>query len=238
MMKVIDIHTHIIPNVDDGSPNLETSIFLIKEQIKQGITDIICTPHFRRGMFETSKEQIIENFNLLKQEIEKENLNINIYLGQEIYIRRYSSLDRIFQENRVFSMNNQKYLLLEFSYTNEIDISEIVFSCKLKGYVPIIAHIERYEYVGIEEANDIVEAGGLIQVNASSVIGKHGGKIKKKVKKLIKNNLVSFIASDIHSNRKNYMQKTYKYITKKYGEELANNLFFTNASKIIGEKNE
>ncbi len=238
MMKVIDIHTHIIPNVDDGSPNLETSIFLIKEQIKQGITDIICTPHFRRGMFETSKEQIIENFNLLKQEIEKENLNINIYLGQEIYIRRYSSLDRIFQENRVFSMNNQKYLLLEFSYTNEIDISEIVFSCKLKGYVPIIAHIERYEYVGIEEANDIVEAGGLIQVNASSVIGKHGGKIKKKVKKLIKNNLVSFIASDIHSNRKNYMQKAYKYITKKYGEELANNLFFTNASKIIGEKNE
>ena len=135
-------------------------------------------------------------------------------------------------------MNNQKYLLLEFSYTNEIDISEIVFSCKLKGYVPIIAHIERYEYVGIEEANDIVEAGGLIQVNASSVIGKHGGKIKKKVKKLIKNNLVSFIASDIHSNRKNYMQKAYKYITKKYGEELANNLFFTNASKIIGEKNE
>lgn len=238
MMKVIDIHTHIIPNVDDGSFNLETSIFLIKEEIKQGITDIICTPHFRRGMFETSREEILENYNLLKEEIKKQNLNINIYLGQEIYIRRYTSLDRIFQENRVFSMNDQKYLLLEFSYTNEIDISEIVFSCKLKGYTPIIAHIERYEYVGIEEANDIVEAGGLIQVNASSVIGKHGGKIKKKVKKLIKNNLVSFIASDIHSNRKNYMLKTYNYIQKKYGEKMANELFFINASKMIGENNE
>ena len=238
MMKVIDIHTHIIPNVDDGSFNLETSIFLIKEEIKQGITDIICTPHFRRGMFETSREDILENYNLLKEEIKKQNLNINIYLGQEIYIRRYTSLDRIFQENRVFSMNDQKYLLLEFSYTNVIDISEIVFSCKLKGYTPIIAHIERYEYVGIEEANDIVEAGGLIQVNAPSVIGKHGGKIKKKVKKLIKNNLVSFIASDIHSNRKNYMLKTYNYIQKKYGEKMANELFFINASKMIGENNE
>ena len=113
-----------------------------------------------------------------------------------------------------------------------------MFSCKLKGYTPIIAHIERYEYVGIEEANDIVEAGGLIQVNASSVIGKHGGKIKKKVKKLIKNNLVSFIASDIHSNRKNYMLKTYNYIQKKYGEKMANELFFINASKMIGENNE
>ena len=99
-------------------------------------------------------------------------------------------------------MNNQKYLLLEFSYTNELDLSEIVFSTKLKGYVPIIAHIERYEYVGLDEAMEIVEAGGLIQVNAASVIGKHGGRIKKRVKKLLKNNLVSFIASDVHSNRK------------------------------------
>ena len=238
MMKVIDIHSHIIPNVDDGSPNLETSIFLIKEYIKQGVTDVICTPHFRRGMFETSREDILFNYNLLKKEIEEQNLDINLYLGQEIYLRRYSSLDKIFKENRVFSMNDKKYLLLEFSYTNEIDISEIVFSCKLKGYTPIIAHIERYEYVGLEEANDIVEAGGLIQVNASSVIGKHGGRIKKKVKKLIKNDLVSFIASDIHSNRKNYISKTYNYVSKKFGEKLANELFFTNASRLIGENNE
>lgn len=238
MMKIIDIHSHIIPNVDDGSPSLETSIFLIEEQIKQGVTDIICTPHYRRGMFEPTKEEIIKNFNILKEEIQNRELNISIYLGQEIYLRRYNSLEKILSEDKIFSMNNQKYLLLEFSYTNELDLSEIVFSTKLKGYVPIIAHIERYEYVGLDEAIEIVEAGGLIQVNSASVIGKHGGRIKKRVKKLLKNGLVSFIASDIHSNRENYMQKAYDYICKKYSVELANELFFTNASKLIGENNE
>lgn len=234
-MKIIDIHSHIIPNVDDGSPDLETSIFLIKEHIKQGITDVICTPHFIRGMFEASRDEILNNFNALVQEVKKLNLQISLYLGQEIYLRRYSSLEKVFNESRVFSMNDQKYLLLEFSYTNEIDISEIVYTCKLKGYTPIIAHIERYEYVGVEEANDIVEAGGLIQVNASSVIGKCGNKIKRKIKKLLKNNLVSFIASDIHSNRENYMQKAYSYVCKKYGDDIAQNLFFANAKELIGE---
>ena len=214
MMQIIDIHSHIIPNVDDGSPNLETSIFLIEEQIKQCVTDIICTPHYRRGMFEPTKEEIIKNFNILKEEIQNRELNISIYLGQEIYLRRYSSLDKILSEDRIHTMNNTKYLLLEFSYTNELDLSEIVFSTKLKGYVPIIAHIERYEYVGLDEAIEIVEAGGLIQVNAASVIGIHGGRNKKRVKKVLKNGLVSFIASDIHSNRENYMQKAYDISVK------------------------
>jgi len=238
MMRIIDIHSHIIPNVDDGSPNLETSIFLIEEQIKQGVTDIICTPHYRKGMFETSREDIVENFNLLKKEITNRNLNVSLYLGQETYLRRYGSLEKAIEINKIHTMNNTNYLLIEFSYTNELDLSEIVYTTKLKGYIPIIAHIERYEYVGLEEAMEIVEAGGLIQVNASSVIGKHGGKIKKRVKKLLKNDLVSFIASDIHSNRKNYMQKAYQFICKKYSEQLANKLFFTNAMKMIGENNE
>ena len=238
MIKFIDIHTHVIPCVDDGSPDIETSIFLIEEEIKQGVKYIICTPHFRRRMFETSKEKILENFNLLCEEVQKRNLDVKLFLGQETYLRHYDSLKRVLDENRIYEMNNQKYLLLEFSYTNELDLSEFVYYAKIKGFIPIIAHIERYEYVNIEEAMDIVEAGGLIQVNASSVIGKHGGKIKKKVKKLLKNNLVSFIASDIHSNRKNYMSESYSYICKKYSVELANKLFYENAKKIIGEEYE
>ncbi len=238
MNKLIDIHSHIVPDVDDGSPNLETSILLIKEEIKQGVKKIICTPHYRKGMFDSEKEKIYANFQILNDEVNRLNLDIQLFLGQEIYIRKYDSLNKLLMNNKVIFMNNKKYILLEFSYTNEIDISEVVYSAKLKGYTPIIAHIERYDYVDLEVVLDIIEAGGLIQVNASSVLGKNGLKIKKNVKKLLKNDLVSFIASDIHCDRINYMHECYVYICKKYSEELANKLFFTNAMKLIEEKNE
>ena len=238
MLKFIDIHTHIIPNVDDGSPDIETSILLINDEIKQGVGAIICTPHYRKGMFESDKEKVLINFELLRQEVINRNLNIELYLGQEIYIRKYDSFNKLLSNDKVIFINNRKYILLEFSYTNSIDISEVVYSVKLKGYTPIIAHIERYDYIGLDEINDIIEAGGLIQVNASSVLGKHGFRIKQFVKKLLKNDLVDFISSDIHCDRINYMHDCYVYICKKYSEELANKLFFTNAMKLIEGKNE
>lgn len=238
MLKYIDIHTHIIPDVDDGSPDLETSILLIEGEIKQGVGAIICTPHYRRGMFESDKEKILINFELLKQEVKKRNLDVELYLGQEIYIRSYDSLKKLLDKDKVIFINNKKYILLEFSYTNEIDISEIVYDAKLKGYIPIIAHIERYDYIKLDDIADIIEAGGLIQVNAASVLGKYGFKIKQFVKKLLKHDLVDYIASDIHCDRINYMHDCYVYICKKYSEELANKLFFTNAMKLIEGKNE
>lgn len=238
MNNIIDIHSHVIPCVDDGSPDLETSVLLIKEEINQGVNKIICTPHYRRGMFESTKEKILENFNLLKEEIKNRNLDIEIYLGQEIYLRRYESLNHVLDNDKAFSINGNKYLLLEFSYTNELDLSEIVYNAKLRGFTPIIAHIERYEYVDVEKANEIVEAGGLIQVNAASLLGKHGGKIKKRVKNYLKNDLVSFIASDIHSSRINYIEKAYKYIEKKYSSEKAKQLFYDNGLKLLEGKYE
>ena len=236
MIDMIDIHSHVIPCVDDGSPSLETSISLVKEEIRQGVRKIICTPHYRRGMFETSKEDILTQYNLLKEEIKKENLDIELFLGQEIYLRGYDSLSKYLDIDRVFSMNGKNYLLIEFSYTRELDLSEIAYNAKLRGFTPIIAHIERYEYVDLDKAYDIIEAGGLIQVNAASIIGKEGSRIKKRARKYLKSGVVSFISSDIHSTRVNYMEKTYNYVLKKYGEEMARKLFHDNACQLIEEK--
>ncbi len=230
---MIDIHTHLVFDVDDGSSNLDTSIILIEEEKKQGVTDIICTPHYRKGMFESSKEKIIDHFNILKQNVK----NINLYLGQEVYVHSYNSFKSILDNNQVFTMNNTQYLLLEFSYTREIDISEIVFLASLYNYKVIIAHIERYEYLNQHNILEIIQSGALIQMNASSVIGKYGLRIKKRCKQYLRQQFISFIASDIHSNRKNHLQKCYKYMKKHYDNQYVQDLFYYNAKILISGGN-
>ncbi|MDD3170805.1 MAG: hypothetical protein PHO86_00625, partial [Bacilli bacterium] len=176
---MVDIHSHIIPFIDDGSKTMEGSIALIEEAIKQGITDIICTPHYRPKMFEVDHEKTEKTFFQL-QDATKDK-NIRLYLGQEIYCKRIDSLLEILQNKKVFTMNNTNYLLLEFPYTDYVDISEIVYVMSIRKYQPIVAHIERYEYVKITDIQEIRKNGGLIQVNSSSIVGKDGHKIKNYV---------------------------------------------------------
>lgn len=234
-IKLIDIHTHILYSVDDGSSSLETSINLIKEEISQGVTDIILTPHYRTSMFEKSPSLLVSRYQSLKEEVKKLNLDVNLYLGQEIYIRNIDSFNKYLDEGKILTINKTNYVLLEFSYTNDIDILEVVYNVKLLGYNVIIAHIERYNYVTQDLVEELIENGALIQVNAESVIGKCGSKIKKIVKSYLKRKYISFIASDIHSNRVNYINKCYKYVTKKYGIDQANDLFYNNARKLLND---
>ena len=234
---MIDIHAHVIPNVDDGSKSLEASIKLIEQEIEFGVTDLVCTPHYRRHMFETSAEDVNLSFFNLVQEVNKLNLNINLYLGQEIYCRTIEGFEKTLNyldENKVLTFQNCKYILLEFSYTRDIDISEIVYMAIKRGYKPIIAHVERYQYIdSSEKIEELIEAGAKIQVNASSIIGKDGGKRKKFVNKLISAGLIDFVGSDIHESRKNYFKSAYDSVCKKHSKDIAKKIFEENAKEII-----
>jgi len=240
LQGICDIHSHVIPNVDDGSTSLEHSIEMIKSLIEQGVSDLICTPHFRSRMFEPSLEAIQDNYRILEEEVKKRNLNIHLYLGREIFVTSTSgSLDRLkmrIKENVVQSLQNSAYYLLEFSYTKEIEISEIVYSLSSLNIKPIIAHVERYEYLDNNIVTNVAElksSGALIQVNASAIVGADGGKIKKRVWQLLKNNLVDIVASDLHQNRINFIEKAYHVISKKLGIEKAKELFILNPKQII-----
>lgn len=229
---MIDIHTHVIPFVDDGASSMEASVSMIKKAITAGVTDLICTPHYRKKMFETKKTDIITNFEKLKQELARQKLKINLYLGQEIKYDGNTRKQII--ENELLTINNTGYVLLEFSYKTDTDISEITYDYSIKGLIPIIAHIERYSYIkNIEQVLDIKQCGGLIQVNASTILGKNGLRSKKFAKKLIKHNLVDFVASDIHENREYNLREAYLYITKKFGSVVANSIFKNNATKLV-----
>lgn len=225
---MIDIHSHVIFGVDDGAKNLEQSINIIKEEIDSGVTDLICTPHYRLGMFNSSIEDINENFNLLKKEVKKLNLNINLYLGREVYFDKsiYKNLDR-------FKTNNNNVILLEFSYHEDPDVDEILYNLTRLGYIVIIAHVERYSYLKLDDFKRLKDKNIFFQVNASTIVGKSGFKNKRLAFKLIKDGLIDFISSDIHYNRNNFLKQSYDVIYKKFGKEIANKLFQTNAEFLI-----
>ena len=238
---MIDIHSHIIPNVDDGSSSMDASIKMLEEEAMNGVSDVILTPHYRKGMFETDVKSIVLSFFSLEEERKRRQIDINLHLGQEIHVRRIESLDRIINRlnNKMsLTIGNTKYVLLEFSYTSEIDISEVAFVMKKHGYIPIIAHIERYVYLDIEKVMEIKEAGAMIQVNASSIVGEDSRRVQKFIFKLIKLGLVDYIGSDIHQTRINYISKAKKVLEKKFDKEIVNDILINNPHEIIKEYNE
>lgn len=228
---MIDIHSHLLPFADDGSNSEVISLELLNEFCRQGVTDIILTPHYRKS-FCREKTDLIEKFNGFKCSVERSDIPVKIYLGQEIFYNE--KVQKLLADGCVLSLNNSKYVLLEFNYNDYSDIADIVYEVGLKGYKPIIAHIERYTYITVEDVYNIKEHGGYIQINASSIVGKEQLKIKKFVKNLLKSGLVDFVSSDCHANRQVCMQDAYQYVQKKYGEEYAQKIFVLNAKEIIG----
>ena len=210
---MIDIHTHVIPCVDDGSPNLETSIDMIKHEISIGVKEIICTPHHIYHRYEKTVEEIKEQFNLLQQAVEKENLPIKLYLGQEICYTHREDILGMLQAGQLLTLNNSKRVLLEFSFHREPeDLMDIIYNFSIKGYEVIVAHVERYEWMTIDKVKDLRNEGALIQINSSSYLGLTSWKEKRMTKKLLKMNLVDFVASDTHSFRPSTLDKSYKKI--------------------------
>ena len=229
---MIDLHSHIIPNVDDGSRSLEDSVNLIKESIKLGITDIVFTPHF-----ESIPNRMIpnininESFNAFKKHLEDENLNINIYLGNEITIN--DNLIKDLKNSKCLSINGSKYILLELDFfAAEEEIGELIYELELAGYSVIIAHAERYMYADYKYIEMLVREGALIQINATSIITKHLF-LRKFIMKLIKNNLVHFVSSDVHFGRENKMLEAYQMVAKKFNKDIANKLFIENPRKVL-----
>lgn len=225
---MIDIHSHILPEVDDGSENLEQSLQMLKETERQGITDVILTPHYRPD-YMPERENIEKQFAILKSAAKENGINVSLYLGQEIYA--FSEMVKWLKEGKLLPMNDSKYILVEFSAKQEMDITETVYMLKTQGYIPIVAHLGRYFYADVETALEVKEIGGFIQLNATSLCGSvfH----RRRAMKFIKEGLADFIASDVHYKRKNDMLKAYMLVCKKFGKETADKLFTENAKILL-----
>ena len=225
---MIDIHSHFVFGVDDGSRDINSSVEMLGQANADGVTDIVCTPHFRRGVFEPSAENVKRNFEALKA---ANPYPINLYLGQEI-AKHHGMFSRI-GKGELFTMNGTKYVLLEFRYTEDSEIEETILDAKYSGYKPIIAHVERYEYVKEKDVEKFIDTGALIQVNADALVLKRGAAYKKRVEKYIKKGLVHFVANDMHYSREYCMKKAYDYVSAKFGKQCADDLFINNAKVLL-----
>ena len=213
---MVDLHSHVCFGIDDGSKTLKDSIELLKCLESSNFTDIFLTPHYIENSKyicnNIDKESIL---NTLKEEAKKNNINVNLYLGNEVYLT--DNFLELLKNNQIHTLANSKYILLEFPMlSNNPNTKIILHNILTSGYIPIIAHPERYLYLSknIEYFKELSNMGVLFQGNYQSLFGKYGREVKKNLKRLLKNNLITFIGSDIHHIEDMHADKIYKEIKK------------------------
>lgn len=236
---MIDIHCHIVPNIDDGAKNLDDALEMAKIAYNEGIRQIINTSHYHPSFNYIKGKELLNRVKEFNNILKLNNIDIEIFIGNELY---YSEdIIEIIEQKEFYSLNNSRYLLIEFSPLNfPKNILDIIYEIKIRGYIPILAHVERYKAIheNINLIYECINEGALIQVNSSSIIGKNGNEIKKVSNILLDNNMIHFVATDAHSSirRRPIVKETYNYIVKKYGEKRAQTLFIQNPSKVINNE--
>lgn len=236
----IDMHCHIVPGVDDGAKDMETALLMLKIAYEDGIRAMIATPHYHPDKVLVDEASVYENFCTFKGEAEKQFPDMKLYYGREIYCD-YDSVDVLTQKELNLSMCETDYILIEFSTTVEYSyLQNMVRRLIMSGYIPIIAHIERYECLVShpERVAELHNMNVVMQVNAAAVMGNMGKEIKKFVKNLLKNNLIDLVASDAHSagRRTPQLKSAALYVGKKYGVHTMERLFIDNQKRVIGGK--
>jgi protein-tyrosine phosphatase len=217
---MIDLHCHILPNVDDGPQNVAESVEMAKQAVRQGIKTIIATPHHRNEKYVNHGQTIFNQVEELNRVLKSENLELTILPGQETRI--FGEIVEGLESGEILPLNQGKYLLVELPsghvprYTGQL-----MFDIQLKGFVPVIVHPERNQEImeNPEVLYQLVKKGALTQVTASSVTGHFGKTIKKFTHQLLEANLTHFIASDAHNttSRGFKMDEAYSTVEKVFG---------------------
>ena len=226
---MVDMHSHVLPFVDDGSTTIEESLKMLELEASNDVSKIVFTPHYKQNIYDTPFDEVKKVYEDFKKTASERGVNLDLYLGQEIYCT--NKIYDLLKEGKVSTINGTKCLLIEFNYYDEQDIADYVYNLKTMGYIPIIAHIERYIYLDWNNLFDLKQLGALLQVNASSIIGEEGKTIRRRVLKVIKQGLVDFVGSDVHCDRGLPIKSAYKIVQKTAGTEIANNVFRNNAIK-------
>ncbi len=234
---MIDIHTHILPSLDDGPKTIEESIELCKIAANDGIKTIVATPHSKDGVYEAKSDDTLRKVKELNLKLKEIQLDLEILPGAEVHINE--RLVEYIKNGEVLTINNgRKFLLLELPFFFVPPITdELISNLRSIGIVSIISHAERItKFQKTPKILDqLVKSGTLIQITAQSLTGDFGSRERKCAEWLLKHEMVHFIASDVHSltGRPPILSKALERAAKIIGEQKARALVSHNPEQII-----
>lgn len=238
---MFDIHCHIIPDVDDGSDSFEESVKMAKLAYKCGTRAIVATPHSNQlGSYENFwNEKLHDKVLTLRKLLSENKIPLSIFCGQEIFCNS-STVDNL-REGKLITINNSKYLLIEFDFNEySTTVYRRIGQIIAEGYVPVIAHPERYSFVS-EESDAVIKMkgmGALMQINKGSIYGGFGSGSRHNAYKMLNERLVDFVASDAHSPymRTTDMSSAHEMISEMFSLDYAEYIFSENPRLLVANK--
>tara|TARA_B110000503_G_C7150813_1_gene415079 strand:+ start:724 stop:1470 length:747 start_codon:yes stop_codon:yes gene_type:complete len=215
-----DLHSHLIPAIDDGSKSLDDSINMIRTFKEMGYQKIITTPHVMSDFYKNTPEIILGGLEKVKAELERQNIEIEIEAAAEYYLDE--TLEPQVKGGKLLTFG-KNYLLFELPFMAEPpNLASFIFELQTNGYVPILAHPERYGfyYKEFDKYRDLKEKGVHLQLNILSLVGHYGPEAQKIAERLIDEGLISFLGSDCHNTM--HQQEIEIARTKPYFHKLLN----------------
>lgn len=239
MIGYFDIHSHILPGVDDGAKDIEQTQRMLHIALEEGIRRIIATPHFEMGNHNTEEATLKKALEQAQDKALQLDQNFQLFLGNEILY----SMDIIeaLKRGEALTMAGSRYILVEFlpqvSYS---ELREGLNRCIQSGYIPILAHAERYLTLvrDISHVEEIMNLGAYIQLNLSSILGGVMNARANFCKKLLNRDMVHFLATDAHGDkiRAPYMKEAIAFLIKRYGESYVQGLLWDNPMKMLKDQ--
>ena len=194
-----DMHSHLLPGIDDGSPDMETSVSLIKGMRDLGYKKLITTPHILWDVYKNTRTTILEKLEEVRQKLKEENVEVELQAAAEYFIDDH--LAELLEKKEPLLTFGNKMVLVEFSMvTHPFEFKKIFFELQIQGYQPVLAHPERYVYLDHDKGlyDELKDAGYLFQMNLLSMYGHYGSSIMNLARYLAKKEYYDLIGTDLH----------------------------------------
>jgi protein-tyrosine phosphatase len=224
---MVDLHQHLLPGLDDGSPDLDISLAMARMAVEEGITHVVATPH-ASSRYDFDPALIAERLALLRGALAERGIPLQLATGCDFHMS-YENIRDALAHPRKYTLNASAYLLVELpDLAISPHVSELFYQLRLSGMVPILTHPERNPRLqsDIERLKDWLRHDLLVQVTAGSVLGQMGKAAERMAHMLLANRWVHFLATDAHDvrHRPPQMREAHRVVAERYGEEYADRL--------------